>query len=261
MPRFTVIARPDSISEQVKGNIITTLNNNGYTYDDNNPETVFVVGGDGTFIYAVHYVTRKLGRQLSDVCFYGIHTGTLGFYTDYRDTDYEEFMYTFLSGKYREISYPLLQALFGDQKHNVINEVRIENAQKTQKIDVYFDGEFFETFRGSGLCVCTQLGSSALNKSLGGAIIQEGLDFIEMTEIAGIHHAKARSLNAPIILKRDTLIEFKSDSFEGAVLGCDADVYPLHDVHEIRIQVSKHAKVRMLRGRDVSYFDRLKSLF
>ena len=72
MPRFTVIARPDSISEQVKGNIITTLNNNGYTYDDNNPETVFVVGGDGTFIYAVHYVTRKLGRQLSDVCFYGM---------------------------------------------------------------------------------------------------------------------------------------------------------------------------------------------
>lgn len=261
MKTFTVIARPDELSESLKERAVKDLTDNGYVLDEKEPDYCFVIGGDGTFIYAVHYVMRSLGRDLNKVRFYGIHTGTLGFYTDYLDTEYYEFMKTFLEQRCTETTYPLLQAVYNDQKHHAINEIRVENAARTQKIDVYINGDKFETFRGTGLCVCTQLGSTAYNRSLGGAVIQEGLDFIELTEMAGIHHSIYRSLEAPIVLKGNTELEFRSASFNGAVIGCDADVYRIDDVTSIRIHITKSTAVHMLRGRQVSYFDRLKSLF
>lgn len=261
MKKFTVIARPDEISEELKHRTIADLKMAGYEYNPDWPDYCFVIGGDGTFIYAVHSILRKHKKNLDKVLFYGIHTGTLGFYTDYLDTEYEEFMETFLSGAYEITTYPLLQVEYDTHKHNAINEIRVENSARTQLIDVYVNGEKFETFRGTGLCVCTQLGSTAYNRSLGGAVIQEGLDFIELTEMAGIHHSKYRSLEAPIILKGDTELEFRSPSFHDAIIGCDADVYRIDEVESIRIHICKTASVHMIRGRKVSYFDRLKSLF
>lgn len=261
MKTYIVISRPDPESEEMRNNVIRELNEAGYAMDENHPETVFVIGGDGTFIYAVHYVTRKLGLGLNSVKFYGIHTGTLGFYTDFRSEDYREFMDSFLSGKCYDVSFPLLQVTYNREKHHAINEIRIENSARTQKIDVWLNGEKFETFRGTGLCLCTQLGSTAYNRSLGGAVIQEGLDFMELTEIAGIHHIKSRSLNSPIILKGDTIVELRSDSFRQAVLGCDSDIYPLDDVNSLTLRIATSTRVHTLRAKEVSYFDRLKSLF
>jgi NAD+ kinase len=261
MKKFTVIARPDPVSEQLKQRAIADLTGNGYVYDPDWPDYCFVIGGDGTFIYAVHDILRKHKKNLDKVLFYGIHTGTLGFYTDYLDTEYDEFIDTFLKGEYKITDYPLLQVEYETHKHNAINEIRVENSARTQLIDVYVNGEKFETFRGTGLCVCTQLGSTAYNRSLGGAVMQEGLDFIELTEMAGIHHSKYRSLEAPIILKGDTVLEFRSPTFKDAIIGCDADVYRIDEVTSITIHICETASVHMIRGRQVSYFDRLKSLF
>lgn len=261
MKKFKVTARPDELSEKLKQRTIADLTANGYEYDELYPDYCFVIGGDGTFIYAVHEIMRAHTISLRDMKFYGIHTGTLGFYTDYRDSEYDEFIQTFLEGRCTEVKYPLLQVNYAGIKHNAINEIRVENAARTQVIDVYVNGQKFETFRGTGLCVCTQLGSTAYNRSLGGAVIQEGLDLIELTEMAGIHHSKFRSLEAPIVLKGDTELEFRSASFNDAVIGCDADVYHIDDVNSIKIYIAKTTAVHMLRGRQVSYFDRLKSLF
>lgn len=262
MKKYMVVERPDDVSKSFGKKVRNELNANGYLEDEEQPEIVFVIGGDGTFIYAVHEVLRKHGTRMNDIAFYGIHTGTLGFYTDFRDSDYREFMDAFFAGNYRVVNYPLLSA-FIDHKvqHNAINEVRIENAARTQYLEIYINDVLFETFRGTGICVSTQLGSTAFNRSLGGAVIQEGLPLIEMTEIAGIHHIKYRSLEAPLILTDDTVIKMKSKSFDGALLGIDSDVYPLDGREEVIIARCESTSVRMLRGREVSWFDKVKSLF
>ena len=197
-------------------------------------KTVLVIGGDGTFIYAVHQYIDVLDR----VRFFGIHTGTLGFYTDYRDTDFEEFTSDFVKGKVTEYSYPILEGKTEHETYYGINEIRVENAVRTQEMKVYLNNSLFETYRGTGMCVSTQLGSTAYNRSVGGAVIQEGLSLIQMTEIA-----------------------FTSKSFEGAMLGADSEVFPLDNAKRIEISVSRSKSVRMLKGRDVYYFDRLQSLF
>lgn len=257
MKTFTFCTRPDEQSHAIKEVIRTRLCQAGYTENEEHPGVVFVIGGDGTFIYAVH----KYLDRLDEVQFYGIHTGTLGFYTDYRDSDLDEFLETFLREHCSEINYPLLEAVFDGKKRFAINEIRIENAARTQYMKIYVNGRKFEEFRGTGICVCTQLGSTAYNRSLGGAVIQEGLRFIEMTEISGIHHMKYRSLGSPIVMCENTRLAFVSDTFDGALLGVDSEVVSLNGISRIEIHTSDTHTVRMLRGRSVNYFDRLKSLF
>ncbi len=259
MKTFAVIARPDELSGMLEKEVQEKLLKAGFHRDDEHPDTVIVLGGDGTFLYAVH----KYIDQLDSLRFFGLHTGTLGFYTDYRDEDILDFMDVLLhhSDEAEEESYPLLRVLVGNEKHYALNEVRIENAARTQKLDVYINASKFETFRGTGMCVCTQMGSTAYNRSLGGAVIQDGLDLIELAEISGIHHSKYRSLDAPLVLKPKTILEFRSDSFKGALLGADSDVYPLDDAVKVEIAISCTRHIRVMRGRNVSYFDRLKSLF
>ena len=261
MNTYTIITRKDPVSEETGRHAEEELIAHGYVRNDERPDTVFVIGGDGTYIHAVHEVLRKAKDWYENVAFYGIHTGTLGFFTDYRDTDYREFMDAFFNKELKEKRYRVLEMNAYGMKHHAINEVRIENPNRTQIIDVYINGEKFETLRGTGICLCTQLGSTAFNRSLGGAVIQEGLDFIELTEMSVIHHSVFRSLQSPIILKPDTEIEFRSDNFANAVLACDQDVYPIDDLRSIKVSSSEDVYVRVLSGREVSYFDRLKTLF
>lgn len=259
MEKYTFVTRPDDISRGIQNRIDLDLaHTEGFIRDDEHPETVIVIGGDGTFIYAVHqYIDR-----LDEVRFYGIHTGTLGFYTDYRDCELAEFVTAFKKGEYRIKTYPMLRCedTYGKVTY-AINEIRVENAARTQTLNVYINGEYLETFRGTGMCICTQLGSTAYNRSLGGAVIQEGLNLIELAEIAGIHHSRYRSLEAPLILKGDSVIELKAETFNGALLGYDADVYPLNDVDSLEIKVCAVREVKVMSTKNISYFDRLKSLY
>ena len=250
--------RPDDVSEALKHRTVQVLKAHGYEENETDPETVFVIGGDGTFLYAVHqYIER-----LSDVRFFGIHTGTLGFYTDYRDEDFDAFMDVFLKNEVTEYTYPILEGIMdtGTTVYGV-NEIRIENAARTQALDVYINGRLLEEYRGTGMCVATQLGSTAYNRSLGGAVIQEGLSVIEMTEMSGIHHNKYRSLKSPLILSDQCEITFVTESFAGALLGADSEVYTLDPARKLKIRISRDKSVRMLKGRKVDYFDRIQSLF
>ena len=257
MEKFTIVTRFDDQSKQIGDKIKQVLQSYQYEYNQENPDTVFVVGGDGTYIKAIHdYMER-----IPDVKFLGLHTGTLGFFTDYHDDEVDELLEMYLSEKYEINEYPLLVTEVNGNIYHAVNEIRVENIARTQILDVHLSDEYLETFRGTGMCVCTQLGSTAYNRSLGGAVIQEGLDLIELSVIAGIHHSKSRSLYAPIVLSKDTRVKLSSESFEKAILGVDSDVYPIDDIKEFEIRVCDQKRVRMIKGKKISYFKKLNSLF
>lgn len=88
MEKYTVVSKLDEVSKRIEKEIDDRLCQFAFIRDDENPETVIVVGGDGTFIYAVH----QFMDRLKDVRFYGLHTGTLGFYSDYQDHEVDEFL-------------------------------------------------------------------------------------------------------------------------------------------------------------------------
>ena len=141
-----------------------------------------------------------------------------------------------------------------------LNEVRVENIVKTQPIDVYLNNEYFEMFRGNGLCISGQYGSTAYNRSIGGAVIYHGLELLQMTEISGIHHRHARSLGSPLILAPDTEIKLEYENFDHALLCYDHLHIHLDDINKIIIRHTDK-KAKFLHLREYSYIDKLNALF
>ena len=142
-------------------------------------------------------------NNINNCCFLAIHTGTLGFFTDYTSDEVEECIYDILHNDPTFKHRSLLEITYGNNKYYALNEMRIENIVRTQTLNVNIDGYPFETFRGTGMCVSTQSGSTAYNRSLKGAVIEEGLDLIQLHEITGIHHRKYSSLGVSYIMSKE----------------------------------------------------------
>ena len=257
MTKFAIVGKPTEKSERLMTKIRAELLRGGFSEDEEKPEIVIVVGGDGSFLHAVH---RYLER-LDEVALIGLHSGTLGFFMDYRDSEVDDLIADLKGGELAMQTYPLLEAAVGERKFYAVNEVRVENIVKTQRLEVFLDGEKFEDFRGTGLLVATQLGSSAYNRALGGAVLQKGLPALELTEIAGIHHRDYRSLGVPFVLSDRTEIELRSDDFTGAYLGFDSEIVSLDGESVVKITKSSEKQVRVFRAKKIPYFERLRQLF
>ncbi len=180
----------------------------GHKETDENVNYIFTVGGDGTVIKAF----QEHFSIIDDVLFIGIHTGKLGFYTDWLPSQIDEIILRLDDEeKIRIDKYPIIEvSLCADSlcvKEHVINEMTLVNPYSTQVLEVYINDEHFETFRGTGMCISTPSGSSAYNKSLNGAIINPYIPSMQVTEIASINSNAYRTLGAPFILCKEDIIK------------------------------------------------------
>ncbi|MCD7949460.1 MAG: NAD kinase [Erysipelotrichaceae bacterium] len=255
MKKYAIVCKQDKKSIEVSQAIRLELDSI-MDYDEKYPELVISVGGDGTMLYSVH----KYMYQIESVSFIGIHTGTLGFLTDYQKDEYLDFIEDVKNNKYHIYHRCLLELVANGHTYYALNEVRVENNRRSQVMDIYINHDFFETFRGNGLCISTASGSTAYNKSLGGAVINSSAGLMQLSEIAGIHHNAYRSLGSPLILDYSHKIELRSDNFDGAILGVDQLVFDLKGADRIEIVLS-NKKARFIQYRHVPYIQRLKRAY
>lgn len=135
--------------------------------DDENPDIVIAIGGDGTLMSAFH----KYFDQIDHIGFVGIHTGQLGFYT-WHELTIEEIIETLSQDKIPMTADPLVQATvtLENGEETVLtglNEITFRRSIQTIEADVYLNKQLFERFNRGGLCVSTPTGSTAYNKALG----------------------------------------------------------------------------------------------
>ena len=174
-------------------------------YSEESPNIVFTIGGDGTFIRACH--------RYPTATFFGIHTGHLGFYSNYSLEQLPELINNINNGTYQIERIPLLSVqVFADRIYNysAINEITLISPPRTLKLDVFINDDFFEHFRGTGMCISTPTGSTAYNKSLGGAVIDHNLKVMQLTEIAGINSSSYETINSPLILGKGYVLELRA---------------------------------------------------
>ena len=86
--KFAIVSRDDSESIKISKDIQRYLFNNGMAYSDKDPDIVCVVGGDGTFLTAIHKYINKLDQ----VVFAAVNTGTLGFFADYTVEELDQYV-------------------------------------------------------------------------------------------------------------------------------------------------------------------------
>ncbi|RCW17803.1 NAD kinase [Streptococcus gallolyticus] len=172
------------------------------------PDIVISIGGDGMLLSAFHMYEKNLDK----VRFVGIHTGHLGFYTDYRDFEVEKLIENLHANKRRKISYPILQAKITLDDGRVfqvraLNEITIKRIEKTMVADVAINKVKLERFRGDGLLVSTPTGSTGYNKSLGGAILHPTVEALQLTEISSLNNRVYRTLGSSVIVPKKDKID------------------------------------------------------
>ena len=140
-----------------------------------------------------------------------------------------------------------------------VNEIRVENPFHTLICDVFINDEYLETFRGNGLLACSALGSSAYNKSLGGALLPHAFDLLELTEIVSIQNNAFNSVGSPIILDNGTHVTLKG-AFRKAVVGFDYSTSENESPTCLDIFLSDK-KVSIIRPRSYSYINSLRKSF
>ncbi len=218
MKKFAIISREDEVSVKISTTIQNQLLAAGMEYSNDRPEIVCTIGGDGTFLSAIH---KYLGI-LNQVVFVGLHTGTLGFFADYTLKQINEFVSDIVT-KNPQIEKKALMRIHLSSINKdcyAVNDMLLQRPQ-TQHIDVYINDRKLETFHGTGLILSTQIGSTAYNRSVGGAVVEPGLEIMQLSELAGIHHRHYRSLNNSLIVSGRNQITFASEDFSETTLSFD----------------------------------------
>ncbi len=181
------------------------LESNGYQISaDINPNAFLnlVIGGDGTFLNAVHL------SNFSSIPFIGINTGHLGFYQEIEVDMLEEFVDALKKRQYKIEELTVLQSKINNKSINAINEVVVKS-KKNQiiRLKVFIDGNFIEAYSGDGLIISTPHGSTAYNLSANGAILHQSLNGFQLTPIAPVYSNLNKSLKCPVVLPNDATVE------------------------------------------------------
>ena len=202
-------------------------------YDENNPDAVIAVGGDGTIIRAVHTYPNAL--------IFGLNAGHLGYYCKYSLKDLELLINDINNKSYMIEKIPLLKTkVYKDNKAIIdeisINESVILSPLKTLQLEVRIDDYILESFKGNGLCFSTSYGSTGFNRSLNGAIVDRELNVIQMTEIAGINSTAYKSLSSPLVIGGSRRISLKPMYDANVYASVDNIPYELSSFDEMCIR-------------------------
>ncbi|MCP1122874.1 NAD kinase [Bacillus sp. 3103sda1] len=260
--KFAIMSKGDQSSNELTSTMTEYLCNFEFTMDEIEPDIVISVGGDGTLLHAFHRYQNRLDKT----AFVGVHTGHLGFYADWLPTEVEKLVIAIAKTPFQVVEYPLLEVIIRymngskESQFLALNEATVKSNEGTLVMDVEIRGEYFETFRGDGLCISTPSGSTAYNKALGGAIIHPSLDAIQITEMASINNRVFRTVGSPLVLPKHHTCVLKPATGMNLQITIDHLTMDHQDVKSIQYRVANQ-RVRFVRFRPFPFWKRVRDSF
>jgi NAD+ kinase len=258
--KYTLLDRGDKLSRELAEQFHRLAAARGLIQDDKAPQIVLSIGGDGTLLQAFH----RFRDRVADVAFVGVHTGHLGFYADWQKEELAELVNQMATGQPQFVRYPLLHVEIttdaGKSVYLALNEFTLKSVDGTLVAQVNINDEPFEMFRGDGIVISTPTGSTAYNKSLGGAVIHPSLEALQIAEIASINNRVYRTLGSSIILPKHHHCDLVPDSEELLYIGIDHLVMQLNGVRHITFRVAED-KVTFARYRPFPFWNRVREAF
>lgn len=222
-------------------------------YDEVTPDIVFSIGGDGTVLNVI----SKYNAMLDRVLIVAIHTGTIGFYTEFLPSDLDDIL-ALLKSDYSTNDFALLQYKTGAHMGYAMNEVFVSGCHKMLEAKVFIDDIEIMNTRGNGICISTPTGSTAYNYALGGAIVDHDIKAVQLTLSAPFETIKHR-MAYPIVLseKHEFIIKPKNQATE---LLADRFHLSLSNVKEIRVKISNKS-AKFLKNPNNVFAVRIKDTF
>lgn len=260
--KFAITSKGDQTSNMLMQKMRTYLLDFQLEYDENQPDIVISVGGDGTLLYAFHRYRNRLDKT----AFIGVHTGHLGFYADWVPEEIEKMVIAIAKTPYQVIEYPLLEVIIRyingsrESRYLALNECTVKSVEGSLVMNLEIKGQLFETFRGDGLCISTPSGSTAYNKSLGGAILHPSLEAFQIAEMASINNRVFRTIGSPLILPSHHTCTLKPINDVDYQITIDHLTLLHKDVKSIQFRVAEE-KIRFARFRTFPFWQRVRDSF
>ena len=143
--KVSIIRNRKRQSEEVFQQLRYKLRKNNFILTEKHPDIVISIGGDGMLLSAFH----KYEHQLDRVRFVGVHTGHLGFYTDYLDSEIDKLVENLKYDTGAKVSYPILNVKItfdnGETRTmRALNEATIKRSDRTMVADLTINGVDFE---------------------------------------------------------------------------------------------------------------------
>ncbi|HGD4748743.1 TPA: NAD kinase [Streptococcus agalactiae] len=261
--RVAIIANGKYQSKRVASKLFAAFKHDPDFYlSKKDPDIVISIGGDGMLLSAFHMYEK----QLDKVRFVGVHTGHLGFYTDYRDFEVDTLINNLKNDKGEQISYPILKVTITLEDGRVIraralNESTIKRIEKTMVADVVINQVVFERFRGDGILVSTPTGSTAYNKSLGGAVLHPTIEALQLTEISSLNNRVYRTLGSSVIIPKKNAIEIVPKRVGVYTISIDNKTVHYKNVTKIEYSIDEKSINFVSTPSHTSFWERVNDAF
>lgn len=261
--RVAIIANGKYQSKRVASKLFSVFKDDPDFYlSKKTPDVVISIGGDGMLLSAFHMYEKELDK----VRFVGVHTGHLGFYTDYRDFEIDQLIENLRKDRGEKVSYPILKVRISLEDGRVItaralNEATIKRIEKTMVADVFINNIRFEAFRGDGLSVSTPTGSTAYNKSLGGAILHPTIEALQLTEISSLNNLVFRTVGSSLIIPKKDKIDVFPQRTGIYTVSIDNKTYNLKNVTKVEYFIDENKINFVATSSHTSFWERVKDAF
>ena len=206
---YCIVSRDDEHSKKKSFEFSSFIEKDAFfSLDETSPELVIVIGGDGTFLGALHRYIDKI-NQVRFLCF---NTGTIGYYNEFDVNSFEELIHSIKEKTLPTRAFSLLKYSSDDCAHFAINELILSGLIKNVEYEVFLDGEKLEDYFGMGLVISSSTGSMGYNRSINGSILDIQIDGMQMTEIAAIRSKAYSPIGSPVVFSKDRVLTFKEKS-------------------------------------------------
>lgn len=263
--RYYVLDRGDQISVDLAEQFHKLAAQRHFKLDAESPDIVISIGGDGTMLHAFHTFID----HIPDIAFVGVHTGHLGFYSDWKADELPELVDLMSTSHLGEstpriVKYPLLELTIhkksGTSSYIALNEFTLKGVDGTLVAQIDINDQPFEMFRGDGICISTPSGSTAYNKSLGGAMVHPSIEAIQIAEIASINNRVYRTMGSPLLLPKHHHSDIYSRKNQRLLLTIDHNNLNIDDLISVSCQVAEQ-KISFARYRPYPFWNRVRSAF
>ncbi len=237
----------------VETNSAKNLDCDGVDFEEICQRSDFIIslGGDGTLIS----LCRRSFKYNKPIL--GIYAGNLGFLTDIKVSEIDEFIDNIFAKKYRIDERMLLEISLhteNEERHIVAFNDAVfarDNTSSMSCVEAYIGGNLINSYRGDGLIVSSPTGSTAYNVSAGGPVIYPLTEALILTPICP--HALTQR---PLVLPVNFEIEFRS-SDDILIVIDGQERYKMKNFKKVTVKIAQKS-AKLIHSLKINYFDTLR---
>ncbi len=215
-------------------------------------DVIIVCGGDGFMLRTI----QKLYKYKKP--FFGINCGTVGFLmNDYKN----DFLEKQITDSKSIILNPLVASVLSTNKMKstlyAINEISLlRQTKQTSSIRIFKNKrKVIDKLVGDGVLLCTPIGSTAYNYSVGGPLLKLNSEKLALTPISGF---KPKNWRGEIVSNNNNL-KFENLNIKRPI-SLVADNYEIRNVKKVSVKLNKKIEIKLFYKNNQDYTKKLKNL-